>query len=184
MNTFDLILLVMACILVVIGMVKGLVRILVGLAALVAAFVVAARFHQPLADAMAGIEVPSGALKLVSYVLLFIGVMLLGGVLGYAMRKLLKAAMLSWADRVGGGALGLVAAMTIAALLILPMVAYSPHSDKLLHSSLLAPYVTTMADLASPLVPRDLSRLYRQRLEGLREFWRDRMLAQPEVTEI
>ena len=174
MNHFDIALLVVACVLVVLGMMKGLVRILIGLAALVAAFAVAARFHEPLASQLNWISLPDDPLKLIAYVLIFIGVMLAGGLVAYVLRKLIKAAMLSWADRIGGAALGLVIATLFAALLILPLVAYSPFSSRLLNGSKLAPYVTAVADMASPLVPDNLSRLYRERMEDLRRFWRSR----------
>jgi membrane protein required for colicin V production len=171
MNQFDIILLVLACILVVIGMVKGLVRILVGLAALVTAFVVAARYHQPLAQSLSGFDVNAGVLRIVAYILLFLGVMIVGGVLAYLARRLLKAAMLSWADRAAGAAAGLVTAFIVAALLILPIVAYAPNGDSWLRQSILAPYVAAVADLARPLVPQDLSERYRERMEDLRRFW-------------
>lgn len=173
MNQFDIALLVLACVLVVVGMMKGLVRILIGLAALVAAFAVAARYHQPLADKLSGLELPSRPMMLITYVLIFIGVMLTGSLLAFLLRKLIKAAMLSWADRLGGAALGLVVALVAAALLVLPIVAYSPWSEGMLRSSVLAPYVTAVADLASPLVPDELSDLYDRRIEDLRQFWRD-----------
>ena len=171
MNQFDIILLILACILVVIGMDKGLVRILIGLAALVAAFAVAARYHQPLAQGLSGFDIHTRVLRIVAYILLFLAVMLIGGVLAYLARRLLKAAMLSWADRAAGAAVGLVTAFVVAALLILPIVAYSPNSDNWLRQSVLAPYVTAVADLARPLVPQDLSDRYRERLEDLRRFW-------------
>jgi membrane protein required for colicin V production len=183
MNQFDVVLLVLACILVVIGMFKGLVRILIGIAALVGAFAVAARFHQPLADQLSGFSISPGALNLISYVLLFLGVMIAGGLLAYLLRKLLKAAMLSWADRAAGAALGLVAAIMVSALLILPLVAYSDFGGRMLQQSVLAPYVTAVADMASPLVPADLSRLYRERMEDLRRFWRDRLIDPNEPTQ-
>ena len=74
MNHFDILLLIMACVLVVIGMVKGLVRVLIGLAALVVAFVVAARFHRPLADQLSWIRLPDKPLMLVTYVRIFLAV--------------------------------------------------------------------------------------------------------------
>ena len=175
MNTFDIVLLGLACILVLVGVMKGLVRILIGVAALVAAFALAARYHQPLAARMSGIEIPSEALRLGAYVLIFIGVMLAGALLAYVLRKLLAAAMLSWADRLGGAALGLVAAALTAALLILPLVAYSPYRDRLLAGSYLAPYVTVVADVANTLVPDDLADLYRERVEELRDYWRGKL---------
>lgn len=179
MNTFDFVLLGFACILVVVGMWKGLVRILFGLAALVAAFALAARFHEPLAALLSGIEIPSEALRLIAYVLIFIGVMLLGGLAAFIARKLIKAAMLSWADRLGGAALGLIVAALAAALLILPLVAYSPYSETILGNSTLAPYVTVVADVANRLVPDDLSTKYRQRVDSLRRYWREHVGAAP-----
>ncbi len=175
MNHFDIVLLVLACVLVVFGMIKGLVRILIGLGALVAAFAVAARFHQPLAQRLSGLQIASEPLKLIYYILLFLAVMLAGGLLAFLTRKILKAAMLSWADRVGGAALGLVAAMLVAALLVLPLVAYSPYSENVLRRSVLAPYVAVVADIANTLVPEELSQRYRNGIEGLRRLWSDRL---------
>jgi len=174
MNSFDVALLVVACVLVVIGMLKGLVRILIGIAALVAAFALAARYHQPLADRLQWIDVPDEPLMLLAYVLIFIGVMLAGGLTAALVRKLVKAAMLSWADRLAGAALGLAAATLTAALLVLPLVAYSPYRDRLLRDSVLAPYVAAVADLAAPLMPDDLSRRYRAGVDDLKRYWSER----------
>jgi len=176
MNTFDIVLLVLACLLVLVGMVKGLVRLLVGLAALLAAFALAARYHRPLADLLSGLQIGEEPLKLLAYVMIFIGVMLSGAVTAFLVRKLLKAAMLSWADRLAGAALGLVAAMLTAALLILPLVAYSPYSERILGRSVLAPYVTVVADLANALVPDELSQRYDAKIDELRRFWREQWI--------
>jgi membrane protein required for colicin V production len=173
MNHFDVALLVIACVLVVVGMMKGLVRILIGIAALIAAFAVAARFHQPLADQLGWIEIQNGALMLLSWGLLFVGVILAGAIAGHVMRRVLKAAMLSWADRLGGAALGLVAAALIAALIVLPLVAYTPYGESLLTGSVLAPYVSAVADLAATLLPAELTLLYQRNMESLRQAWRD-----------
>lgn len=173
MNQFDIFLLAMACVLVLIGVLKGLVRILIGVAALIAAFALAARYHQPLAERISLFDLGFEPRSLISYLLIFVGVMLAGGLLARLLRRLLKAAMLSWADRLGGAALGLVTALLIAALLVLPLVAYSPYSERVLAHSLLAPYVTVVTDAANLLVPDDLSRRYRQHVEGLRRFWRE-----------
>jgi membrane protein required for colicin V production len=173
MNFFDIALLILACVLVLFGVVKGLVRILIGFAAFIAAFAVAARFHQPMAARMDFINMPDGALMLLCYFLLFIGVMLLGGLTAYLMRKLMKAAMLGWADRLGGAAVGLVLATLLAALMILPLVAYSPRSTQMLSESVLAPFISEVTDVASPMVPQQLSDLYHEKIEGLRRMWQE-----------
>jgi len=183
MNVFDVGLLVVACILVLVGVVKGLVRILIGVAALVAAFALAAQYHRPLGEWLGWSRVPDDAMMLVSYILIFLGVMLLGGLVAFLLRKLLKAAMLGWADRLAGAALGLVAATLAAALLVLPMIAYSGGSE-MLRESVLAPYVVVVADVAAPLVPDDLERLYHERIEDLRQFWQERMFERLDPNEV
>ena len=110
MNPIDFVLLILLGVLVFVGVLKGMTRILIGIGALVAAFVLAAQLHQPVADKLAFLDLPGEAIKLISYVLIFLGTMLAGAMAAFLMRKLLRAAMLTWADRLAGGALGLVAA--------------------------------------------------------------------------
>jgi membrane protein required for colicin V production len=184
MNGFDIGLLVLLGILVVIGLLKGLARLLIGIAALVAAFVLAAQFHQDLAVKLTWFEWSDNVLKLVAYLMIFIGIMLAGGLVAWLARKVLKAAMLGWADRLAGGALGLVAAILVAALLVLPLVAYSPFGERALRDSRLAPYVTAVADMARALVPKELSDSYNRKVEDLRQYWRERWQATPEALEV
>jgi hypothetical protein len=68
----------------------------------------------------------------------------------------------------------LVAAVLAAALIVLPLVAYSPYSEKVLANSLLAPYVMVVADMATTLAPEELSERYRNKVEDLRRYWRER----------
>jgi len=174
LNAFDILLVVLLGLLVTVGGIKGLARLLIGLGALVAAFVIAAQFHQALAARLGFLQLPEAVVKLIAYVAILVGTMLGGVLLAFLTRKLLKAAMLGWVDRLAGAALGLVAALTLAALLVLPAVAYSTAGQTALRSSRLAPYVTAVSDLATRLVPADLSRRYREGMEALRRYWRDR----------
>lgn len=173
MNGFDLTVLVLTAVLVVLGAWKGIVRILITLGALVAAFVLASRFHQPVADYWVESPAdPSAPLRLLAYLAIFVAVMVAGGVLAWAMRKLMKVALLGWADRLAGAALGLVAAALASALLVLPVVAYTPKGESLLGRSRLAPYVAVVADVANQIAPEDLARRYRERIRELRRYWR------------
>lgn len=182
MNALDIVLLVIAAVLVLLGLVKGFVRLLVMVAALVLAFVLASRFHQGLADQLTILKVSMEVLRLIAYALLFIGVMLVGGLVGWLLRNLVKAAMLGWADRLAGAALGLVAAALAGALIVLPLAAYVPRGAQLLEGSKLAPYVSTVADLVNVTAPSDLAARYRSGIEKVRKLWRgetDPRAAQP-----
>jgi hypothetical protein len=74
--------------------------------------------------------------------------------------------------------------MLIAAWLVLPLVAYSPFGEKALRDSVLAPYVTVVADLAKRLVPEELSDSYNKKVEDLRQYWRERWQATPDSLEV
>jgi membrane protein required for colicin V production len=172
MNALDIVLLVIAAVLVLVGLVKGFVRLLVMIAALIVAFFLASRFHQGLADHMTILKLSTEALRLVAYILIFIGVMLVGGLLGWLLRNLVKAAMLGWADRLAGAALGFVAGALAGALIVLPLAAYVPRGAQLLEGSKLAPYVSTVADLVNVTSPSDLAARYRSGIEKVRKLWR------------
>jgi membrane protein required for colicin V production len=182
-NGFDILLLVLLGVLVVLGLVKGLTRLLIGIAALVCGFVLASQFHQQLGARMTWLNFGDDILKLIAYLAIFVGTLLAGGFVAWLVRKLLKAAMLSWADRLAGGALGLVAAALVAGWIVLPLVAYSPAGQTALRESVLAPYVVVVADVAKELVPQGLSDSYEEKIEDLRQYWRERWDAPPDSRE-
>jgi len=168
-NGFDIVVLVAAGVLVILGLVKGVIRLLVGIAAMVIAFILASRFHQPLADLW--VDAPNAWLRIGAYVTIFFGVLLTGGLVAWLLRTLIKAAMLGWADRLAGAAVGLVAAALVMALLILPVVAYTPGGDTVLRDSILAPYLLVVSDLFNRLAPQDLAERYREGVDSLRRLW-------------
>ncbi len=183
LNTFDLLLLVLVGLLVLLGLLKGLTRLLIGIGALVAAFILAARFHGLAAAAVLGVlDMPASAANLIGYLAIFVGTMLAGAVTGRILRGLLKAAMLGWADRAAGAAAGFVAALLAAALIVLPVIAYVPTGERLLRDSVLAPHVTLFSDLANAIVPEELADQYRERMDALRQSWRQRWDAAGEDT--
>ena len=177
-NAFDVLLLILVVLLVVLGALRGLTRLLIGTGALVAAFMLAAQFHEHVGASMGRVvEMPEPVANLAAYLVLFLGTMLAGSLVASALGRLLKTTMLGWADRLAGGAVGFVAALLAAALIILPVVAYAPSGAAVLRNSLLAPYVTVVADIANQLVPDRLSAQYRDGMESLRQYWHRRRAA-------
>lgn len=175
MTGLDVLLIALMCVLALVGVLKGLTRLLIGIGTLVCGIALAAQFHEVLAQWIGDRVSWSGPVcKMVAYAAIFLATMLAGGLLAFFMRRLLRAAMLTWADRVAGAAAGFVAAILMGALLILPVVAYAPFGEGVLKNSVLAPYVTVVADLANGLMPGGLSEQYRQRVEALRVYWHER----------
>ena len=97
MNALDIALIVIAGVLVLIGLMKGFIRLLVMAAALIVAFLVASHFHVGLAQRMTILKLSTEVLHLIAFGLIFLGIMLVGGLIGWLLRNLAKAAMLGWA---------------------------------------------------------------------------------------
>ena len=180
MNAFDTVILVVIALLMLVGLLKGLTRLAIGIAALAAAFVLAARFHPPVAAsiaAAAGLTEPVATAA--AYAAIFLGTMLAGALVAFVVRRTLKLAMLGWVDRLAGAALGLIAALLAAGLVLLPAVGRVPAGESLLRESVLAPYAAAAAALTYRLVPDALSAEYRERMGSLRVYWLERGAASP-----
>ena len=174
LNAFDVLLLVFVFLLVLRGVLSGLTRLLIGTAALIAAFMLATQFHGSVADIMVRIvDMPEPANELAAYAVIFLGTMLAGSLVASRLGRLRTMTMFGWADRLAGGAAGLLVALLSTALVVLPVVAYTPSGATLLRDSVLAPYVTVVADIANTLVPERLAERYRERTESLRQHWRE-----------
>lgn len=172
MNAFDYVILAVVCVGLAFGLLKGLARILVGIASLVVAFFLASHFQGTVAGALTSAGVQPGPAKLVAYLVIFVATMLAGGLVAWLVGKLLQAAMLSWADRLAGAALGLVAALLAAAFVVHPIVASSSYGAPLLRHSILAPYIAVVADIVNVGAPRELGDRYRKEIDVLRKLWR------------
>ena len=180
MNALDTLLLVVIALLMLVGLLKGVTRLAIGIAALVAAFVLAARFHPPVASAIAtAVDVAEPLATVAAFALIFLGTMLAGALVAFVARRTLKFAMLGWADRLAGAAVGLIAALLAAGLVLVPAVGRVPAGESLLRESVLAPYAVAAAALTYRLVPDPLSAEYRERMDSLRVYWRERRPAPP-----
>lgn len=172
MSGFDIVVVALALAFGFFGAWRGLARIAVGLVSAVVAYFVASRFHDAGAHWLADLFGPIEVRRLIAYLGLFLGVLALGGVIAWLTGKIVKAAALGWADRLGGASIGLLLAACIAALTVLPVVAYAPADSHVLERSTLAPYVSTLTDFAVKAAPEPLGSLYHERIGDLRKRWR------------
>ena len=172
MNALDIGLIVLIVFGAGVGLSRGLVRILIGLLSLVVAFFLASRYQDQIGAMLTSRHVSETPARIGAYVLVFLATMIAGGLVAWAVGKLLKLAMLSFPDRLAGGALGIVAALLAAAFLVHPLVASSPRGSRLMAGSKLAPYVTVVADLGNAMAPDAVAVRYDQGVESLRRIWR------------
>jgi len=80
--------------------------------------------------------------------------------------------MLSFPDRLAGGAVGFLAALLAAAFLVHPLVASASEGSRLLATSKLAPYLSVVADVGNAAAPDAVAKRYESGIESLRRIWR------------
>lgn len=119
MSAVDWVLVVIVVFSALAGLMRGFVGVLASLVAWVLAAWVAFHYGGELGWMLAGGGMPSTGQMLAGYALSFIGVLMVVGLAGWLMRKLVHSIGLSGVDRVFGLVLGTLRGLFIAAALVL-----------------------------------------------------------------
>ncbi|PYV15490.1 MAG: hypothetical protein DMG21_14940 [Acidobacteria bacterium] len=147
---------------------KGFVRELISLASLVGALGVAtAGYHWAavwFADLTPSPQIAQGA----AFLALFVLVLILGAVISFLAKKLVKAAGLQLFDRILGGIFGLARGVGIAMVLLMTMMAFGLKTEAL-HQSVLAPYAANLARPLANLMPEDFRTRFQAGLDKLKQ---------------
>jgi membrane protein required for colicin V production len=167
-NWLDWIFAVIIVLSVVAAIMRGFVRELISLASLVIALVVAAVAYPRAAlwfeDLTKSHEIALG----LGFLVLFVGILLLGGVVSLLARKLIKSAGIEWFDRFLGAVFGLLRGVVVNCILLLVLLAFAIKPQAVQQSSL-APYITAGAKIISLAMPAHLKAGFRVGFERFRE---------------
>jgi membrane protein required for colicin V production len=142
---------------VVISTLRGLVKEILSLLGWVVAFVVANAYGAKLAPMLPELLPGESARLIMAFVLLFLGVRILMGLLSLAIGALITATGLSLADRGLGGLFGLARGIVIVlAAVILSGMTSIPQQD-FWRNALLSPMAETGARTVKPFLPAALA---------------------------
>jgi membrane protein required for colicin V production len=166
-NIADWIILLVILISVIQAASSGFFQEAFGLAGLMFGYLIAAWQFGNLAGHFAPYMSSHWLGEIVAFLALFIGVMILAGVLGKIVRWIVKEAGLSVVDRFLGGVLGLVRGGLLIAIVLVSMTAFTPGSRWLTQSSL-APYFLVVGRAAIWVAPAELRQRFYQGLDYLR----------------
>jgi membrane protein required for colicin V production len=167
-NWLDWIFAAIVTVSVIAAIMRGFVRELISLASLVIGLAVAAAAYPRAAlwfeDLTKSHEIALG----LGFLVLFLGILLLGSLVSLLARKLIKTAGIEWFDRFLGAVFGLVVGVLVDCILLFALVAFAIKPGVVQQSSL-APYVTTGARIISLAMPADLKAQFRLGLDKFRE---------------
>ncbi len=101
------------------------------------------------------------------FLTIFLGMVLLGGVVGRMVRWAVTGVGLRWFDRLLGAAFGLLRGVLVVTVIALGFAVFAPQS-RVLAESQIAPYLLVLGQGASWLAPSQVRRQFRSGVETLK----------------
>lgn len=175
MNWLDFVLLLLIVGSIITSVQKGFSRELIGLISVVVALFCGLWFYGSAGAFLAPYVSSREVANFCGFLLVFIGVVIVGALAGYLFGKLVRAAGLTALDRVLGAGFGAVRGLLFAVALILAIVAFTPGEGPpraVVHSRF-APYVIDTAHVFATAAPREVKDGFRKRYDRVKSIWED-----------
>jgi membrane protein required for colicin V production len=152
---------------------KGLSREIIGLISVFLALVLGVWFYGTAASYLAPHITSPLAADFAGFALVFCGVLLTGGLLGWIVGKFLRISGFSFLDHLLGVGFGLLRGVLIGVALITGIMAFSPTGQppgEVVHSRL-APYLVGGSRAVAAIAPHELKVGFRKNYERVEEAW-------------
>jgi membrane protein required for colicin V production len=153
LNFFDYILIGVVGLSVVLSLWRGFVREIISLIGLVAAFFAASR-ASGLASDFLGKWITNGTIAdIAGFALVFVLIMLIVGIVGMIIRKLVDMADLTATDRTLGVFFGAARGLLLISLAFLIYTSYAKPNYQFMKESMLTPYAIQAGDMLGEAIP-------------------------------
>ncbi|HEX4807515.1 MAG TPA: CvpA family protein [Bryobacteraceae bacterium] len=171
-NWFDIFLMLVIFASFVSGLRSGFARVVVGLVSTFFGLLAGFWFYRMLAPKLLPwVKTPTAA-NMLAFLLIFIGVLIVGSLIAAILSKLFSWIGLSWFNHLMGGAVGVLRGALTAAALVAVVIAFSPSpAPSFLNDSRVAPYATHVAGWLADLAPRELKDAFNQQIDNLKQLW-------------
>lgn len=156
LNVLDIVFLSIVGISVLLGIIKGFIRELFSLFFLIIGGVLAFLFYNDVGSLLMKLLKNRAAANFAGFIVIFAGVLIVGAIITYAIKKIFSFGPLKAVDRILGGVFGLVRGILITAIFVLMFLAFPIHDD-LLSKSKLAPYLVDTIRVVMKWFPESVS---------------------------
>jgi len=177
MNWLDWVLVLLLAFSIIASFRKGFSRELIELISVLVALFCGLWFYGSAGAFLEPYVKSPGVAHLCGFLIIFVGVLIAGGLLGMLFGRLVKAAGLSFFDRVLGAGFGAVRGLLMSVALVVAIVAFAPSTgdaapNAVVHSRL-APYVIDTAHVFASIAPRELKDNFRKHYGQVKNIWHD-----------
>lgn len=171
LNWFDISLLLLVLVSVISGFRSGFARVAIGLGSTILGLLLALWSYRIPAAWFRPYVSSDTIADTIGFLLIFIAVCVLGGLVAAALAHLFKWIGLSWFDHLLGGAVGFVRGALVVAALVAAVVAFSPSpTPAFLNESRVLPYAQHVAYMVIAAAPHDVKDAFERQLEHLKHY--------------
>ena len=172
MNPFDILIIVIIGYSLVRGIFRGLVKEISSIIGVFGGFYAAYTYYSTLARLFSGIISDTAYLNILSFLILFCGVLIVVSVLGVIIKYLLNIAFLGWVDRIGGLIFGITKGLLIVSVLFISLTAFLPKGTAFIKNSVLAPHVSWVSEKMVQVVSQEMKIDFMTKLGELKKAWK------------
>jgi len=153
MNWLDIVIIVVALLFGVLGLRQGAIKMSFGIVGLVAGIALAGRFYQSLASVLS----PSGAgwSEIAAYAIILIATLIVAGIIGWFVARLVHIVLLGWVDRLIGFILGAAIGSMLCAAVLAIVSKYLPGTEEVISRSAMAGLLMGQIPFLLALLPEE-----------------------------
>lgn len=172
MNPFDILIIVILGYSLVRGLFRGLVKEVSSIIGVFGGFYAAYTYYKILAKLLSGLISDVSYLNILSFLIIFCGVLIVVSVLGVIIKYLLNIAFLGWVDRIGGLIFGITKGILIVSVLFISLTAFLPEGSAFIKNSVLAPHVSWVSEKMANVVSQEMKIDFTTKLGELKKAWK------------
>lgn len=172
MNPFDILIIVILGYSLVRGLFRGLVKEVSSIIGVLGGFYAAYTYYVVLAGLLSGLIHDTAYLNILSFLIIFCGVLIIVGVLGVIIKYLLNIAFLGWVDRFGGVVFGVLKGILIVSILFITLTAFLPKGTAFIKNSELAPHVSWISEKMANVISKEMKQDFKAKLGELKKAWK------------
>jgi membrane protein required for colicin V production len=172
MNPFDILIIIILGYSLVRGLFRGLVKELSSIIGVLGGFYAAYTYYQVVAGLLSRLIHDISYLNILSFLIIFCGVLIIVGVLGVIIKYVLNIAFLGWIDRIGGVIFGVLKGILIVSILFITLTAFLPKGTAFIKNSELAPHVSWISEKMANVISKEMKQDFNAKLGELKKAWK------------
>lgn len=172
MNPFDIVIIVILSFCLVRGIFRGLVKEVSAIIGVLAGFYAAYSYYAEIAKLLSNWISNVAYSNILSFLILFVGVLVIVNILGIIIKYILKIASLGWIDRVSGAGFGIIKGVLIVSILLIMLTAFLPKGSPVIRNSMLSPYITLVSERLAKVIPQSMKDQFSFKLKDFKETWK------------